>query len=107
MHISSTDEFFKKKIQHVEAKVWELMELKISFFDNNWISCDFSKGARAKSPWAPVDWGYKHPQNHLKCAVVIQYEWWLLDMILACIGTISGALGFLLAGMYGSAACMG
>jgi hypothetical protein len=51
--------------------------------------------------------GYKHPQNHPKCAVVIQYEWWLLDMNLACIGTISGALGFLLASVYGSMACMG
>jgi hypothetical protein len=46
-------------------------------------------------------------QNHPKCAVVIQYEWWLLDMIMACIGIISGALGFLLAGVYGLAACMG
>jgi hypothetical protein len=55
----------------------------------------------------PIDWGYKHPQNHPKCAVVIQYEWWLLDMTLACIGIISGALGFLLVGVYGSAACMG
>jgi vacuolar-type H+-ATPase subunit F/Vma7 len=38
---------------------------------------------------------------------VIQYEWWLLDMNLACIGTNSGTLGFLLAGVYGLAACMG
>jgi hypothetical protein len=83
------------------------MELKFSFFDNNWISCDFSKGVGAKPPWVPIDWGYKHPQNHPKCAVVIQYEWWLLDMTLACIGIISGALGFLLVGVYGSAACMG
>jgi hypothetical protein len=83
------------------------MELKFSFFDNNWISCDFSKGAGAKPPWAPIDRGYKHPQNHPKCMVVIQYEWWLLDMTLVLNGDISGALGFLLAGVYGSAMCMG
>jgi hypothetical protein len=39
--------------------------------------------------------------------VVIQYEWWLLDMTLVLNGDISGALGFLLAGVYGSAMCMG
>jgi hypothetical protein len=83
------------------------MELKFSFFDKNWISYDFSKGARTKPPWAPVDWVYKHPQNHPKCAVVIQYKWWLLDMTLVLTGDIFGALGFLLAGMYGSSACMG
>jgi hypothetical protein len=44
---------------------------------------------------------YKHPQNHPKCGVVIQYKWWLLDMTLVLTGDISDALGFLLAGMYG------
>jgi hypothetical protein len=77
------------------------MELKFSFFDKNWISCDFSKGVGAKPPWAPVDWVYKHPQNHPKCAVMIQYKWWLLDMTLVVTGDIYGALGFLLAGVYG------
>jgi hypothetical protein len=43
----------------------------------------------------------------LKFAVVIQYKWWLLDMTLVLTGDISGALGFLLAGVCGSAACMG
>jgi hypothetical protein len=38
---------------------------------------------------------------------VIQCEWWLLDMTLVLNGDISSTLGFLLAGMYGSAACMG
>jgi hypothetical protein len=51
--------------------------------------------------------GNKHPQNHPKCAVVIQYEWWLLDMTLVLNGDIFGALEFLLAGVYGSVACMG
>jgi hypothetical protein len=79
MHISSSDEFIFYFFQHVEAKVWELMELKFSFFDNNWISCDFSKGVGAKTPWVPVDWGYKHPQNHPKCAVVIHMssDYWI------------------------------
>jgi hypothetical protein len=43
-------------------------------------------------------WRYKHLQNHPKCVVVIQYEWWLLDMTLVLNGNISGALGFLLVG---------
>jgi hypothetical protein len=95
------------KIQHVEAKVWELMELKFSFFDKNWISCDFSKDVVAKPPWAPVDWGYKHPQNHPKCVVVIQYERWLLDMTLVLNGDIYGVHAILVAGAHGSLAWMG
>jgi hypothetical protein len=83
------------------------MEFKFSFFDNNWISCDFLKGAGTKPPWALVDWGYKHPQNHPKYVVVIQDEWWLLDLTLVLNGDISGALGFLLAGVYGSVVCTG
>jgi hypothetical protein len=85
------------------------MELKFSFFDKNWISCDFSKGARTKPPWAPVDWVYEHPQNHPKCVVVIQYEWWLLDMTLVLNGDIYGAHAILVTGAHGSLAlaCMG
>jgi hypothetical protein len=54
-----------------------------------------------------VDWGYKHLQNHPKCAVVIQYEWWLLDMTVVLTGDIYGVHTILVAGVYGSAACMG
>jgi hypothetical protein len=32
---------------------------------------------------------------------MIQYKWWLLDMTLVVTGDIYGALGFLLAGVYG------
>jgi hypothetical protein len=98
--------FFNFFLQHVEAKVWELMELKFSIFDKNWISCDFPKGVGAKPPWAPVDSGYKHPQNHPKCAVVIQYEWWLLDMAMVLNGDIYGIHAILVAGAHGSLAWM-
>jgi hypothetical protein len=101
MHISSSDEIFNFFFQHVEAKVWELMELKFSFFDKHSNSCDFLKGARAKPPWAL---GYKHPQNHPKCAVVIQYEWWLLDMTLVLNGDIYGVHAILVSGAHGSLA---
>jgi hypothetical protein len=79
------------------------------FFSNkNWISCDFLKGAGAKPPWAPVDWGgYKHPQNHPKCAVVIQYEWWLLDMALVLNGDIYGVHAISVGGAHGSLAWIG
>jgi hypothetical protein len=107
MHICSSDEIFLKKIQHVEAKAWELMELKFSFFNKNWISCDFSKDARAKTPWVLVDWGYKHPQNHPKYVVVIQYELWLLDMTLVLNGDIYGVHAILVVGAHGSLAWMG
>ena len=83
------------------------MELKFSFSNNNWISFDFSKGVGAKPAWVLVDWRYKHPQNHPKCIVVIQYEWWLLDMTLVLIGDICGVCAILVASVYASAVCMG
>jgi hypothetical protein len=50
---------------------------------------------------------YKHPQNHPKCVVVIQYEWWLLDMTLVLNGDIYDVHAILVAGAHGSLACMG
>jgi hypothetical protein len=50
---------------------------------------------------------YKHPQNHPKCVVVIQYEWWLLDMTLVLTGDIYGVHAILVAGVHGSLVCMG
>jgi hypothetical protein len=55
----------------------------------------------------PIDWGYKHPQNHPKCVVVIQYEWWLFDMTLVLNGDTYGVHAILVAGAHGSLACMG
>jgi hypothetical protein len=50
---------------------------------------------------------YRHPQNHPKCALVIQYEWWLLDMTLVLNGDIYGVHAILVARAHGSLACMG
>jgi hypothetical protein len=51
-----------------------------------------------------VDWEYKHPQNHPKYVVVIQYEWWLLDMTLVLNGDIYGGCAILVADAHGSMA---
>jgi hypothetical protein len=42
--------------------------------------------------------------NHPKYAVMIQYEWWLLDMILMLNGDIYGIHAILVVGAHGSLA---
>jgi hypothetical protein len=50
---------------------------------------------------------YKHPQNHPKYTMVIQYKWWLLDMTLVLTGNTYGVHAILVAGAHGSLAYMG